>query len=117
MFKRMSRKQLGGILAALVLIGSATAAQTLTIAQKNRQFAKDKVSIVAGDTLRFTNEDEFLHQIYASSPGMKFDSDEQAPGDIVDVKFPNPGEFDVRCGIHPRMLLHVSVSKPAASKR
>jgi len=48
---------------------------------------------------------------------MKFDSDEQAPGDIVDVKFPNSGEFDVRCGIHPRMLLHVSVSKPAAAKR
>jgi len=117
MLKRMSRKQAGGIIAALVLIGSATAAQTLTIGQKNRQFDRDKVSIVAGDTLRFTNEDDFLHQIYASSPGMNFDSDEQAPGDIVDVKFPTPGEFDVRCGIHPRMRLHVSVSKAAAAKR
>lgn len=114
---RVSGKRVVLLMAVLVSIGSVGAAQQVTVVQKNREFAKARVAIAAGDTVRFTNEDEFLHQIYASSPGLTFDSDEQAPGEVVDVKFPYPGEYDVRCGIHPRMLLRVSVGKPAATKR
>ena len=114
---RLSMKRVVLLIAAVISIGSVGAAQHVTVAQKNREFAKARIAIAAGDTVTFTNEDDFLHQIYASSPGFNFDSDEQAPGDVVDVKFPYPGEYDVRCGIHPRMLLHVSVGKPDATKR
>ncbi|WP_420223687.1 cupredoxin domain-containing protein [Pigmentiphaga litoralis] len=109
--------RVGLMIAAVICMGAVTAAQPLTVMQKNRQFDQANVRVVAGDTVNFTNEDEFLHQIYVSSSGFNFDSNEQAPGDVVTVKFPVPGEFDVLCGIHPRMRLHVSVGKSAATKR
>ncbi len=87
---------------------AAWAAETV-VAQKNRVFAVSQIEIARGDTVRFTNDDEFLHHIYVKSPGMNFDSREQAPGQTIDVRFRNPGSFDVRCRIHPKMLLLVTV--------
>jgi plastocyanin len=92
------------------LLGSwAWAAQTIRISQKGRAFAVKTVEIARGDTLQFTNEDEFLHQIYVKSSVMSFDSDEQVPGETISVRFPAAGTFDVRCHIHPTMLLVVGV--------
>jgi plastocyanin len=87
----------------------AWAAQTIRISQKGRAFAVKTAAIARGDTLQFTNEDEFLHQIYVKSNGMNFDSDEQSPGETISVRFPETGTFDVRCHIHPTMLLVVTV--------
>jgi plastocyanin len=92
------------------LAGSWTwAAQTIRISQKGRAFAVKSVEIGRGDSLQFTNEDEFLHQIYVKSGAMNFDSNEQTPGETISVRFPDPGTFDVRCHIHPTMLLVVTV--------
>lgn len=87
----------------------AWAAQTHRISQKGRAFAVRSIAIARGDTLQFTNDDEFLHQIYIKSNTMNFDSDEQAPGETISVRFPDSGTFDVRCHIHPTMLLVVTV--------
>ena len=93
------------------LLGSwAWASQTVRITQKGRAFAVKAVAIARGDTLQFTNEDEFLHQIYVKSSGMSFDSNEQSPGETISVRFPEAGTFDVRCHIHPTMLLVVTVT-------
>ncbi|HTP82330.1 MAG TPA: plastocyanin/azurin family copper-binding protein [Alphaproteobacteria bacterium] len=88
---------------------AAWAAQIVRVSQKGRAFALKTVEIARGDTLQFTNEDEFLHQIYIKSGGMSFDSDEQTPGQTISVRFPDSGTFDVRCHIHPTMLLVVTV--------
>jgi plastocyanin len=40
---------------------------------------------------------------------MSFDSDEQPPGQNVSVTFPASGIFEVRCHIHPKMSLIVTV--------
>ena len=40
---------------------------------------------------------------------MSFDSDEQPPGQAIEVNFPRVGTFPVRCHIHPKMLLVVHV--------
>ena len=40
---------------------------------------------------------------------MSFDSDEQPPGQTIEVRFPVRGTFPVRCHIHPKMLLTVHV--------
>jgi len=79
------------------------------IVQKNRAFDAADVTIAAGDSLLFTNEDPFLHQIYVSSPTMNFESSEQPPGQTVNVRFPTAGTFAVRCHIHPTMSLTVTV--------
>jgi plastocyanin len=84
----------------------AWAAETHEIVQKNRMFQAREIEVARGDVVRFTNADEFLHQIYVKSPDFSFESDEQVPGKTIDLKFP-AGTFEVRCRIHPKMLLVV----------
>ena len=88
---------------------SAFAAAAHHVAQKGRAFSVSDITIARGDSVQFTNEDEFLHQIYVDSSMMSFDSNEQAPGQTIEVNFPVHGTFPVRCHIHPKMLLTVHV--------
>ena len=84
----------------------AWAVEIVEIVQKNRMFQMKEIEVERGEVVRFINADEFLHQIYVKSPDFTFESDEQAPGKNIDVKFP-AGMFEVRCRIHPKMLLVV----------
>jgi plastocyanin len=77
------------------------------IVQKGRRFIPAEISIRRGETLTFTNEDEFIHQIY--SDGL-FDSDEKQPGQNLSEEFPRSGTFEVHCHIHPKMKLVVHVN-------
>lgn len=95
-----------------VLFGSGLrllAAENHQIIQKGRAFRPKQIEITAGDTLDFNNEDEFIHQIYVASDSLRFDSAEQPPSQKVHVTFPASGTFPVRCHIHPKMLLTVTV--------
>ena len=94
----------------LLLVATALlAAAAHRVAQKGRAFSLGQITIARGDTVLFSNDDEFLHQIYVDSPNMNFDSDEQPPGQTIQVNFPRSGTFPVRCHIHPKMLLVVRV--------
>jgi plastocyanin len=97
------------LLAATLPAAVALAAGVATVSQKNRAFGVHDVQIAQGDTIHFTNDDDFTHQIYVQSPSLTYESEEQDPGQAVDVRFPVPGTFEVRCHIHPKMLLHVDV--------
>jgi len=88
---------------------AALAASVVSVVQKGRAFASQLVEIKAGDSIRFLNEDTFIHHVFVKSATMNYDSEEQEPGKSVDVRFPTAGTFDVRCEIHPKMLLRVSV--------
>jgi plastocyanin len=79
------------------------------VAQKGRDFALKTVELHRGGQIRFTNEDGFLHQLFIHSPNLTFDSNEQGPGEVVDVAFPKAGDYTVLCGIHPKMKLAVHV--------
>ncbi len=87
----------------------AGAAGLVTVIQSHRSFSVAEVHIKHGDTVSFTNDDGFNHQVFVKSPSFSFESAEQAPGEVVNMKFPVPGSFDVQCGIHPRMHLAVTV--------
>jgi plastocyanin len=95
--------------ALLLLAGSAFAAAVHDVAQRHRTFSVGEITITRGDTIAFSNDDEFLHQIYVDSRAMDFDSAEQAPGETIRVVFPVSGTFVVRCHIHPKMKLTVHV--------
>jgi plastocyanin len=97
------------VLALLAATSVLAAAMLNTVSQKGRAFSRNQITITRGESIRFTNEDEFLHQIYVNSRGMVFDSHEQLPGQIIDVNFQHSGTFPVRCHIHPKMLLIVHV--------
>jgi plastocyanin len=96
---------------ALLAAGFASNAfaETHTIVQSNRTFKPGEVTINAGESVQFSNQDEFIHQVYVDSDKIDYDSAEQAPGEIITIPFPKSGDFPVRCHIHPKMLLTVHV--------
>jgi plastocyanin len=110
---RRPKPRLVLVIAVLLVLGPPTllawAAAVHRIVQKGRAFDVQTITIAAGDSLLFTNEDSFLHQIYVESPALSFESAEQPPSQTVRVDFPAGGTFQVRCHIHPKMLLTVNV--------
>jgi plastocyanin len=91
----------------LASCGAALAADPAhTVAQSGRAFHPAEISINRGESLTFTNSDEFIHQIYVVG---LFDSEEKAPGENLTESFPQDGTFEVRCHIHPKMRLIVHV--------
>lgn len=96
-------------LAVSCLAGAARADGPVVVDQVDRAFSRSQVTIKAGDTVRFNNNDEFGHQVYTDGPGFAFDTDETDPGGHVDEKFPTPGHYTVKCHIHPKMRMDVDV--------
>jgi plastocyanin len=92
---------------ALMLLSPSLAMADQTVIQKGRRFAPAEITIRRGESLTFTNDDEFIHQVY--SEGL-FDSEEKAPGQNLTEGFANAGTFEVRCHIHPKMKLVVHVN-------
>ena len=95
--------------AILICAAAALADDANTIVQNGRAFHPGEISIAHGTTLDFSNQDDFIHQIYVDSEGFNYDSEEQSPGETFHIPFPTAGTFAVRCHIHPKMLLTVHV--------
>jgi plastocyanin len=94
------------LLFLLALAGPAFAEDAHIIVQQGRAFRPAEVTIARGESLTFTNADEFIHQVYVAG---LFDTDERAPGQNITESFPDAGTFEVRCHIHPKMKLVVRV--------
>ena len=94
------------ILASLLAMAGPAFADDHVIAQSSRAFHPSEITINRGDSLTFTNQDDFIHQVYVSG---LFDTDEKAPGQKLTESFPQAGTFEVRCHIHPKMKLLVHV--------
>jgi len=103
----MTRKALPIALAAAAL--AAHGVEMHQIIQKKRAFSQTEISVAVGDVVRFTNDDEFIHQVYVSSDSFNFDTAESEPGNNIDMKFTTRGNFEVHCHIHPKMQLIVHV--------
>lgn len=90
--------------------GAALAADPAhTIVQNGRTFHPGEVTINRGEALTFTNNDDFIHQIFVESQDFRFDTDEKSPGEDVTETFTQSGTFVVQCHIHPKMKLIVHV--------
>src|SRR5271155_615042 len=100
-----------------IILGLSAAAASLgfagqfEITQKDRAFSQTKLTIKPGDTIVFKNIDEVTHNVFSVSPGMEFDIRRQAPGGSSRVEFSKEGVAEVRCSIHPKMKLIVTVKK------
>jgi len=103
-----SRGLMAAVLATALVSGAALAAGH-TIVQIDRSFKPAEITISAGESLSFSNQDEFIHQIYVDSDRIPYDSAEQPPGEVITIPFPKSGDFPIRCHIHPKMLLLVHV--------
>ena len=81
----------------------------ITISQKKRTYAPKAVTIKAGDKLRVVNDDIFLHHAFINSPDLQYDSGSMEEGEEREIQFSKPGEYQIKCAIHPKMNLDVTV--------
>src|SRR4029453_19182222 len=89
------RGALALLLAALVLflLGSIELARaaTQTVTMGNFAFSPATVTVTAGDTITWTNDDAIVHT--ATSATGAFDSGDLAPGDSYSVTFTTAGTY------------------------
>lgn len=105
------------VVGALLLGGIAVSGTNQTsdvaatwVSQRGREFMPGHVTIQRGETLNIVNDDgDFTHHAYVDTPAFSFDSSDQQPGKSVQIRFTRSGEFNVLCGIHPKMRLNVIV--------
>ncbi|MGI4976714.1 MAG: hypothetical protein ACRYG6_07205 [Janthinobacterium lividum] len=91
-------------------IAALRAARTVEVSQKDRMFQPGALVLERGDLVEMVNDDgPLLHHAYVSTPEFSFDSGEQLPGNRTEIRFTVPGTFTVRCAIHPKMHLYVTV--------
>ena len=97
-------------IAALAISGALKAADH-DVTQKDRTFSQTEITIKPGDSITFKNGDDVTHNVFSMTPGMEFDLRRQAPGASSTVPFAKEGTVEVRCSIHPKMKLMVTVKK------
>ncbi len=104
-------KMFVSVAAALIFVsGSAAIAAEIVVTQKSKKFDKARVTIEKGDSIKFVNSDTIGHNVYSGSPGANFDLGVQKPGTSSRYIFAKDGTFKVRCAIHSRMKVTVTVN-------
>lgn len=107
----MSRYLFNSCLALIALGGTLALAEDHQVVQKDRSFSQTEITIKPGDKIVFQNSDDVTHNVFSITPGMEFDLRRQAPGASSTVPFDKEGVAEVRCSIHPKMKLIVTVKK------
>jgi plastocyanin len=92
---------------ALAISAAAFAAEHVVV-QKEKNFSVTTMSVKAGDTILFKNDDPVVHNIFAKSDVKTFNVT-QNPGEETPITADAAGTFVVRCAIHPKMKLTVKV--------
>ena len=98
---------IAGIICSLIT-HQAYAADT-QVEQAGQQFSQSSLTLKAGDTLIFTNKDDVSHNIKIINGDDTDDKGLQKPGEVIKASFAKPGSYQVRCGIHPKMKIDVTV--------
>ncbi len=110
-------KNLKSAVAAAFLAGGAVAcvaamasAAQHTIHEKGKVFSQTEITVKAGDTLMFENDDSVAHNVMSTTPGNTFNLGLLKPGSATPVTFNTPGDILIICAIHPSMKLQVKVT-------
>ena len=90
--------------------GGERTGDMVEVSQKGKTFAPAEVTIKAHRSIRIRNDDDCVHHVYCAKGPMKFNSGPQAQNVDVVIKFPEPGDYELRCAIHPAMVLKISVT-------
>jgi plastocyanin len=96
---------------ALCALAATAWAATVTVEQRGRSFGVAELTVKVGDTVTFVNNDIYGHNVYSDTKDAEFDIGLQEPGETLDVTFDEPVNAKVRCRIHPRMRLQITVTE------
>jgi plastocyanin len=99
---------------AIVLSPSVVLAEEFTVTQTNKTFRMngeklEKLTIKVGDSIRFLNEDPFLHNVFSLSDIKNFDLGSYPKGESKSVTFDKPGQAEIECSVHPQMRFELEV--------
>jgi plastocyanin len=95
--------------ATLLLAGDAQTEHVVN--QQNKEFSVTEITIKPGDKIVFKNSDEVTHNVFSNSKINPFNIKIQQPGGSSIVELKDEGTTEVRCAIHPKMKLMVTVKK------
>jgi plastocyanin len=99
--------------AAVVALGAASAtpaaAADPTVHIRNFAFVPASLTVPAGATVRFVNDDTEAHTVTATD--RTFDSAGLDTGDAWTHRFATPGTFAYFCAMHPYMHGRIVVTK------
>jgi plastocyanin len=76
----------------------------------NFEFQPQKLTVKAGTTVTWTNEDTAIHAIKDTSPLATPVSSDMAQGDTFSITYDRPGSYSYICGIHNYMTGSVEVT-------
>ena len=100
--------------AALPLLATAARAAahatptTHTVSITNMAFSPATLSIKAGDTVIFRNDDRMPHDATAANGA--FSTPRLEPGQAAQLTFPGAARYDYICSIHPSMTGSITVA-------
>ncbi len=100
---------MNALLLAIVLAvaGPAPSAATATVHIKNFAFDPATLTVAAGTTVRFVNDDSEAHTVTARDGS--FNSDGLDTNDSWSFRFSKPGDYAYFCQLHPYMKGTVTV--------
>jgi plastocyanin len=96
------------IIAAQLAFAATASADEVTVGQSGKVFNPADVQIKVGDSVKFNNDDTVTHAVLVKGPH-ETNLGQMKPGDAKSVNFDQAGTYDVKCAIHPKMKLTVSV--------
>ena len=94
---------------ALALASGQTFAAEHVVSQKGKAFSVKKLTVQAGDTVKFVNDDPFAHNVFSLSDVKSFDLGSYAQGLSKSVLMDKSGIVEVECAVHPDMKMAVEV--------
>lgn len=108
----MSVRRTGAVvipLATVMGLNGAAAAAEVTVTMVGGRFAPQALTVSAGDTIRFVNDDLVDHNVFVPTRDFAIDLGKQEPGKSATLLIGKAGRFEVECVIHPDMAMTVEV--------
>ncbi|WP_424357895.1 cupredoxin domain-containing protein [Methanocella sp. MCL-LM] len=94
------------VIAIVAMLAPATAqAATMAVDMKNNMFTPQEITIQAGDTVTWTNQDQAKHDVNFGD----FKSPLLSKGETYSHTFETAGTYDYVCDVHPFMKGRVIV--------
>lgn len=101
---------LTSLVAAFVAVSPATAATTKTVSIKRAAFSPATVNIIAGDSIRWRNDDTQNHQVVSTTGA--FASPVLSRGKTYTFRFDVAGTYHYRNALHPSVTGTIKVAGP-----
>ena len=102
------------LLAAVALFSGAMRAEDATAKIDNFTFVPARLTVKAGTTVTWRNEDDIPHTI--ASAARLFKSKALDTDDSFSFTFTEPGTYEYFCSLHPRMTATIVVESGNAAK-